>query len=75
MVKKITLHEASDGIQHTTHDAAVYHEELAVLRDYVDENRIYIRGSRSVDGADFTDWLEDNPRIYIRLLPTEAKTK
>ncbi len=75
MVKKVTVYETSDGIQHISRDAAVYHEELIELQAYVDENRIYIGGSSSADGADFMDWIKDNPRIYVRLLPTEAKTK
>ena len=69
MITEVMVYEASDGTQHATHDAAVYHEQQSDLQSYIDENPIYSTGS--VDGHEFSCWLKENPRIYVQLLPEE----
>ncbi len=70
MAKMIKVYETSDGALHRSRDAATQHEELLALEAYVDANRIYA-SIDTVDGAEFMEWLKENPRIHIQLLPEE----
>jgi len=74
MIKKVTMYEASDGTQHTSKDAAIWHEQQIDLQSYIDENPIYGTGGYS-DGKDLMIWLKDNPRVFIKLLPEEKLTE
>ncbi len=60
------LYETSDGTYHKSRDAAKQHEELLELESYVNENRIYTN-TEVIDGAEFMEWLKENPRIRILL--------
>ncbi len=68
MAKMIKVYETSDGAHHRSRDAATQHEELIELESYVNENRIYTN-TEVIDGTEFIEWLKENPRIHIQLLP------
>ncbi len=72
MTKMITVYETSDGAHHRSRAAADRHDELIELEAYVNENRICnFTNAEVIDGAEFMEWLKENPRIHTQLLPEE----
>ena len=77
MIKKVTMYEASDGTLLPDYDAAQIYNDMLDLFAYIDKNMIEpYAGSHvaeHITGAALKLWLKDNPRIYLRLLPEDAK--
>ena len=69
MPTEITMWTARDGTSFDTEAFAIQYEIRLDLIEYIDENPIYSSGSQKINGKDFLEWIGDNPRIYIQLLP------
>jgi len=70
MIKKVTMYEAGDGTRFMYKELAERYEEHKELYAYIDEHPIFEQaGDGSVSGDDFHDWLKDNPRVFVKLLP------
>lgn len=72
MSEMVTMYKTDEGKLYATKAEADLNEAKEELLGYVD--RFPIHGN--VDGCTiygdlFSQWLKDNPRIYIQLLPEE----
>jgi len=64
-IEEIKNWKCSDDTTFTSESKAIL-----TLSKYIDENPIYqLRSCHRVDGLDFIKWLEENPRIHIKLKP------
>lgn len=73
MVTKITMYVAKDGTSYEFRDVAVAHESNIDLTEYVNDNPImgHTDGC-SIDGIMFLEWVRQNDRIFVQLLPKKA---
>ena len=71
MAEKKTVYVARDGSQHEYKQEAESHEELLDLMEYVDLNPMYGDQHSKIDGQQFALWLRDNPRVYVKLIPSD----
>ena len=68
-IKKYMCFEAKDGTLYKSEDLARFHNQQLDFKQYVDANPIYDGNGCRVCWEDLKYWLDENPRIFIQLLP------
>ena len=71
MITQITMYQTTDETQFSNRRLAEAYEDTQEMLKYVDEHPIHTDWEPTADGSNLKDWLKDNPRIHIILLPEE----
>ena len=72
MSEQVTMWKAEDGKLFESEDLADLYNVKAELIGYVDNYPIHVPiEGMNVYGPEFQSWLDDNPRIFIKLLSEE----
>jgi len=72
MSKQVVMWETENGERYATKEEADHKEQKNELKGYIDRYPIYGNSDGcTVYGEGFETWLDDNPRIFVQLLPEE----